>query len=650
MKKLGNRFVSEGKLDRAEECYRQSIAMDPGYAESYNNLGVVLRSKGKLPEARTCLDMAIRIDPTLANGHYNLAAVLRELSEIDNAASHFIKAIEIDPLLKDARLELAELYYRRGDKVTARWHLEDALAAIPNFSEAQCNLGALLFDDGNIDAAVQCYNAVLARDSGYAAAHLNLGNALLKLGRCEDAILSYQRALAIEPNSPAIYLNLGNTLKDQGDVASAIVNYKMALALQPDSSESFSTLLMALQYDPGTSPAEIYAQHCRYGEQFERPLKNAWSIHQNEPTDGRRLRVGYVSADFRRHSVARFVEPVIARHDHRQFEIFAYYNSNIRDEATMRFERACDHWFDCSALTDAELAERISKDGIDILVDLAGHTAGHRLLSFARKPAPVQVTWIGYPGTTGLSAIDYRLTDMYLDPPGMTERLHTETLIRLPSFAPFLPVSKSPLINRLPALGNGYVTFACLNGLAKINSHVLGLWARILLALPDARLMIGNVGDSDVQKRLASRFSEAGIPQHLVIWKPNLPTLEYLALHHEIDLALDPFPWNGGTTSMHALWMGVPVVTLAGDRTASRLGASSLAYAGLAEFTANTNDDYVDIAVRTARDPAGLNSIRLGLRERIAASPNADPERITRAVENAYREMWKTWCNGRMVK
>ena len=299
---------------------------------------------------------------------------------------------------------------------------------------------------------------------------------------------------------------------------------------------------------------------------------------------------------------------------------------------------------ECAAFSDEILAQRIRDDRVDILVDLAGHTAGNRLLTFARKPAPVQVTYLGYPGTTGLEAIDFRLTDSNLDPAGLTEKFHSERLFRIPVYAPFRPDACSPPVADLPALTSGCFTFSCLNNLAKINRRVVSLWARILQRLPAARLMLGNASDEAVRNRLWRLLEDVGVSRDRVVLKPSLPLKEFLALHHEIDLALDPFPWNGGTTTNHSLHMGVPVVTLAGDLPAGRLGVATMICAGLPEFVARNEDEYVEIAVRFAADSAQLGQIRGELRHRISADPRNDPRQITREIEAAFFKMWADRC------
>jgi len=382
-----------------------------------------------------------------------------------------------------------------------------------------------------------------------------------------------------------------------------------------------------------------------FAQTFEAPLKPFWQAHANSREPLKRLRVGYVSADFCTHVVASFFEPILASHDPSQFEIFGYYNSAQRDSHTDWIAAHMEHFMVCNTLSDDALAERIRADGIDILVDLSGHTANNRLRVFARKPAPVQVTWIGYPGSSGLTAMDYRITDAWQDPPGQTECYHSETLVRLPGGAlTFQPESNLPEVNALPALSTGELVFASLNNLSKVNPAVVNLWVRILHALPLSRLMLGNVNDSRIQQHLLGMFEQAGIGPERLMLQPKLPMADYLALHHQIDIALDPFPYNGGATTMHSLAMGVPVITLPGQHAVSRFTAAALARVGLPEFITHTDDEYLQCTLKFAQDLPALNHIRQSLRERIIGAA-WEPANITRHLEAAYREMWRTWCS-----
>ncbi|MBK6592273.1 MAG: hypothetical protein IPG23_05770 [Burkholderiales bacterium] len=331
-------------------------------------------------------------------------------------------------------------------------------------------------------------------------------------------------------------------LKLQGNAEDAVDVYRQALALDPAYSDGFSNLLFAMQYAANLSTQAVFAEHLIYAQRYEAPHRPMWQKHANAREPNRRLKVGYVSADFRHHAVAYFIEPVLASHDKGAFEVVCYYNGTLVDAFTERIKAVADQWVPCQAMTDEQLAARTVADQIDILVDLSGHTAGNRLPVFARKPAPVQVTWLGYFGSTGLTAMDYRLTDAYMDPPGFADSIHTEKLVRLPFFSPFQPADCSPAVNELPALQSGRLTLASMNSLAKLNPVVVALWARILKVLTGSRMMLCNLGDGDTRALVLEMFAREGIEADRLVIQPWLPMAQYLALHNQIDLALDPFP------------------------------------------------------------------------------------------------------------
>jgi protein O-GlcNAc transferase len=438
-------------------------------------------------------------------------------------------------------------------------------------------------------------------------------------------------------------------LQAQGDLDAAVTAYRQALTLDPDFADAHSNLLLCLHYRPDVDAAELFAEHQRWGEQHGAPLAAMIATHANARDPKRRLRIGYVSPDFRAHSVSHFIAPVLAHHERRHFEVYCYYNAHQVDATTERLKGLADHWRNIAHLTDAEVAALIGQDGIDILVDLAGHTAHNRLLLFARKPAPIQVTYLGYPDTTGLATIDYRLTDALTDPPGASERFHTEALVRLSQgFLTYQPSAESPPVNALPTLGGDQITFGSFNNAAKLNTAVIALWAQILRALPHAHLILkaAQLGDADTAERFRQRFAEHAIaPERLQILGAFASEGDHLKAYHGIDIALDPFPYNGTTTTCEALWMGVPVITLAGQTHAGRVGLSVLTQAGLSELITPTPEAYVERAIELAKDLPRLQALRQGLRARLAASALCDAHGFTQALETAYREMWERYCS-----
>lgn len=534
--------------------------------------------------------------------------------------------------LQSGRLPEAITTYRR------------ILDADPQNPTALNNLGYALLAQGNREDALVSFQHAIVAKPDYASAHNNLGNTLSALGRLGEAVVSYDRALAIDPGYADALVNLANVLKSLGRPDEAIATYQRALSLKPDYAETYTHMLLTMQYSPSLTPSEIFLEHRRFAERFEAPLKPSWRPHYNDRNPDRKIRVGYVSGDFFNHSVAFFIEPILACHDKSKIEIYCYHNATTYDNYTKRINSCADHWLAVSAMSDEELAKRIRNDEIDILVDLSGHTPRNRLLVFARKPAPVQVTWIGYAGTTGLTGINYRITDAYMDPPGLTERYHSEELFRLPATgAAYRPYPGAPAVSKLPALTTKEFVFACLNNLAKLNPSVANLWGKILSAVPNGRLMLGNVTDAGVRRRLVAMFLDAGIAEERLILLPQMSLDDYFKRHQQIDLALDPFPYNGGTTTLHSMWMGVPVITLSGEHTVSRVGATLLSRVGLSDFITQSDEAYLNQAVQLAGDLPRLDTIRQSLRERMTTT-DCDPVIVTRHLEEGFRQMWRKWC------
>jgi predicted O-linked N-acetylglucosamine transferase (SPINDLY family) len=389
----------------------------------------------------------------------------------------------------------------------------------------------------------------------------------------------------------------------------------------------------------------VFAEHRRFAGRFEVPLKPGWPKHPNSRDPERRLKIGYVSGDFYRHAVAYFIEPVLAHHDKSRFEVYCYYNNTQHDDFTDRLIAYTDHWIPCKFLSDDQLAERIRADGIDILVDLSGHTSGNRMRVFARKPAPIQVTYLGYPGTSGLSAMDYRITDHCADPE-QNEIYYSEKLLRLPdSLWCYRPSDDMPEVGPLPALRNGYITFGSLNNFNKINDQCIGLWADLLKAVPGSRLVMVTVPEGAAREQLLEKFLGLGVAAGRLDIFGKLPFREFHRMFRQIDISLDPVFVNGATTTCESLWMGVPVLSLAGGRFLSRAGLSILGAAGLPEFAPATREAYLGVAVRLADNIPALAQLHDGMRARIAVSPLCDEARFTRNFEHAFRDIWGKWCN-----
>lgn len=645
----GMLLKAEHRLDEALASYRQALLLNPALAEAHSGVGNVLLLQGDFDQAIACYRRALALRPDFVDALFNLGNALKGTELPEEALACYRRALEIAPGFVEARHNLGSLLAAQGKADEAIAYYRHELELNPDCADLYNDLGNVYKTEGKLENAAVSYQQAIALNPYFGHAYNNLAVVLVEQNKADEAIVRYRQAILVMPDLPEAYSNLASSLARQCKLDEALVNLRKALELRPNYPDAFNNLLMLLLYSTKHSAAEVFAEHRRYAERFETPLKPDWSVHTNQRAPHKRLKIGYVSGDFRSHAIAFFMEPVLSNHDKSQVEVFCYYNHHQSDAITQRLEALAEHWLPCVSLSDARLAERIRADGIDILVDLSGHTAHNRLLMFARKPAPLQVSWIGYPGTTGLDAMDYRLTDKHMDPPGLTEWQHSETLVRMPVGATYQPPPDCPPVNPLPALTAQHFTFACLNNLAKINTDVVALWARILLALPESRLILGNV-TSAAETTLVDLFEHAGIAAERLVLMPRLSLPDYLALHHQIDLSLDPFPYGGGTTSFHSLWMGVPVLTLAGERPVSRCGVAIVACVGLNQFIAQSEDEYVDIALRTARDLPTLDAVRQSIRSKKMANHDSDPLQLTGALEAAYRDMWLSWCENADIK
>jgi predicted O-linked N-acetylglucosamine transferase (SPINDLY family) len=597
-----------GGLAEAEALYRRILALDPRHLGALVMLAAIAHQTGHNAEALALVDHAAGFAADQPTVQYGRAVALHGLGRIEEAAAAYERAITLKP----------------------------------DYLEALHNLAALHQNAGRNSQAIQLYRRVLAVNPSFIDAHSNLGVALRDESRFLEAQRCFEEALKIDPDYAEAHNNLGVVLKAQGRLDEAVHHYERALALKPDYIGAHSNILTSLNYrsDGETS----LAAHQDWDRRHGRTRAPAVSALPEDRDPDRRLRIGYVSADFREHSVAYFFEPLLAHHDPAAVETYCYANVLKPDATTRRLQGQAQHWRPVERSTEAAIADRIRADRIDILVDLSGHSSGHLLTVFARKPAPIQATWLGYPNTTGLTAMDWRLTDAIADPPGASEPHHTERLAYLPhGFLCYRPPTVAPPVAPLPALAAGFVTFGSFNNLAKVTPAVVSAWADVLRRVADSRLMLksGAFADAATRRRYAGLFAEAGIAaQRLELLPQNAATDLHLAQYHRVDVALDPFPYNGTTTSCEALWMGVPVLTLAGRRHAGRVGASLLTGLGQGQLIAQDEADYVARAAALAGDLAALAALRAGLRSRLAASALCDGRRFAQDMEAVYRGLW----------
>jgi predicted O-linked N-acetylglucosamine transferase (SPINDLY family) len=633
-----------GRLPEAERLYRQILAADSRHADALHLLGVIAHQVERNDVAVELIGKAIGINGAVAVYHSNLGNALKDLGRLDDAVAVYDTAVRLKP-------DYAEAHYNLGNALMDLGRLGDAVAAYetairlkPDLAEAHSNLGNALKDLGRLDDAVAAYETAIRLKPDYAEAHSNLGNALMDLGRLDDAVAACETAIRLKPDYAEAHSNLGNALKDLGRLDDAVAAYETAIRLKPDYADAHSNLMMCLHYQPEIDGSSILEEARRFGARFdETPTPRSYS---NSAAPDRRLRIGYVSGDFKRHPVGYFLSRVLTNHDRTVAEVFCYSNDCRDDDLTAQLQGAADHWHRLVGLSDQAAAALVAADGIDILVDLSGHTALNRLPTFALKPAPVQLTWLGYFGTTGLSAMDYILADRFVAPESSAS-CFTESIWRLPdSYLCFSPPDLDCRLSPPPVTKGEPVTFGNFNNYAKTSPVAVALWSRILNMTPGSRLLLKTkaLGNARARRGLEDQFASYGVGANRLLLEGASPRSELLYNYNRIDIALDPTPYGGGTTTAEALWMGVPVVTLRGDTWVGRVSESILSTVGLPELVATTADTYVEITVGLAADHRRLGALRAGLRAQLEASPFCDGHSFTRNLERAYRSMWQNWC------
>jgi len=686
---LGAAQEALGQVAEAAANYQTALRLQPDYAEAHNNLGNVFFGQGKLEQAVTHFQYALRSRADYPEAHHGLGNAFFVQGMLDKAVSHHHHALRSRPDYPEAHNSLANALLTQGKPDEAVVHYQEALRVRPDYPEAHNGLGNALLTQGKPDEAVTHYRHALRTRPNYAEAHNNLGNALLRQDKPEEAIRSCQQALRLKPDFAEAYYNLGNALERQdqldevvrcyrqalhfkpdfaeahsnlgaillrqGHVDEALTSFRQALRLAPQLTTAQSNLLSALNYDPQADPDTVFAEHCRWGQAQERAkcdVRRATSeevhltshiAHRTSHLGERPLRIGYVSPDLRFHPLTRYLEPVLAHHDPHQVEVYCYAEVRRPDAVTARLQRLVQGWRWTCDQTDDQVAEWIRNDRIDILVDLAGHTAGNRLLVFALKPAPVQVTWLGYMNTTGLTSVDYRLTDDVLDPPAPVR--DTEELVRLPGgMCCFAPPSDAPAVAPLPALERRHLTFGSLSSLSKFNGRVFDLWSQVLESVPVSRLlMFHHTLTGTASEHIRRQFTDRGIANERLDLRQGSYGPGYLGVYGEIDVSLDTFPYSGGVTTCESLWMGVPVLSLCGVTRASRNSAAILARVGLNDWVVGTPEQYVALAARLANELDRLAQLRSQLRDRMEPSL-CDARRLTRELEKAYRTIWHRFC------
>ena len=640
-----SRFRS-GHVADCEALARELAGAYPSAGKAWQLLGASLLAQDRIAEALPALRHASKLAPKDWSIWDNLALALQRDADFSGAAQAFSTSLGLAPAQAGVWSNASANALESGNSAEALRLARKAIRLDPDLAVAHLNAGNALSAAGLRADAECCFARAISLQPNLCQALLSLGREQSLRGGFAEAIATTRRALAIEPAYAEAHVNLASYLNSVGDVAAAAVHYRRALELKPELTGAWGGDLYCSLHDELQSPEDIFAAHRKFGERIEAPVRANWTRHTNSNDPDRRLRLGFVSGDLRDHPVARFLEPVWRTLDREQFELLAYDVQPAADATSARLRELASQWTNAAAMPDAQLDARIRADHVDILFDLSGHTARGRLPVFARRPAPIQISWIGYPGTTGLSAIDYRLVDRIAAPPGRFDHLFTERLAYLPFMSVFDRPGNLPDVVEPPMLRAGRITFGSFNRVNKLTGRTVELWASVLQCIPAARLLIGALPDQRVAEELRRRFGAAGIGQERLELRPRLGLDAYLKLHGEVDILLDTLPFSSGTTANFALWMGVPTLTLAGNSLIQRLGASRMAAARLEVFIAESEDDYVDRAVDWSRRSAELARIRAGLREHMQASVVAQANELARALEGRLREMWRRWCAG----
>ena len=641
---LGNALLARGENEAAIESYLNALRYRGDYAQAHNNLGNARQACGQLEQAIACFKTALAYQPDYAEAHNNLGNALQAQHQPDEALVHYRRALALNPQFAKAFINLGNALQERGELAAAIEYYQQGLALNPELAEAHNNLANALKAQQHDAAALVSYQRALELKPDYAEAYFNMANVHREGGNTAAAITLYQQAIALKPGFAEAYNGLGNAQQDLGCFDIGRASLETSLRLKPDFDVARSNLLFNLNYDTNSSPADYFAMACRFGEHVAAQARSYTAWFTDGGTEaGQPLRIGLVSGDLRMHPVGYFLESVVAHLDPQQVELLAFVTKAHEDALTTRIKPRFAGWHSLIGLDDAAAARLIHQTGVHLLLDLAGHSADNRLPVFAWKPAPVQAAWLGYFASTGVAAIDYIVADRQVLPASEAQYFVEQPWYLPDCYLCFTPPQIDLAVGHLPLLHNGYVTFGCFNKLSKINHEVVALWSRVLHAVPDSRLILKakELNEIGLQRSTIERFVAHGIAAQRIVVEGSSPRADYLDCYNRVDIALDPFPYPGGTTTVEALWMGVPVLTRRGDRFLSHAGESLLQTAGLGEWVARDNDEYVLKASTLAADRRKLTLLRAGLRQRLLASPLCDAPRFAAHLQDAFKGMWQ---------
>lgn len=671
-------LLAIGQAEAAQVSYRHALALDPANPKLHHGLGQTLRTLGQFSAAADSYRQSLALRPDDVDALLGLGAAQHGLGEFEVAAAHFRSAATLAPDSVDSHLNLGNTLVAQGQFNQAAEVYTTLLQLRPDHYDAHFNLALCHEREGRPEAALASYRHALDARPGDLAAKRSIGSSLQRLGRHHDAVAwreqvleqhaddvySYndlaqslhqtdQIAAAVElllraaarfPDSAAIETQLASLDMSVGARDAALAHYRRAYLLEPLPSV-LSNVLFALSHC-SNDPHELFSAHLGFARNFEAPWLTSRQPHANEPDPARVIKVGFVSADLHNHAVATFLEPIFSLLAHStELSLYVYSNGNVADDVTARFKSLIPHWRTIALVGDDGAERLIRQDQIDILIDLSGHSGGNRLPLFARKPAPVQASWIGYAGTTGLASMDYYISDGFHLPEGRYDDQFTEQIVRLPLSAPFMPAPGAPPVAPLPALSNGYLTFGTFNRADKLSRSVIAQWALLLRAIPDARLMVGGLRKG-AEGNVMGWFEDEGIARERLLLQPRGTLLDYLTLHDQVDICLSPFPYTGSTTVCHALWMGVPTLTSTGPTNPSHSAVCYMAHLGLSSFVADDDDNFVRLGVFLSQNLAALAELRGSMRARFTASVVGHPEVAAAGLERSLRMMWERWCAG----
>jgi predicted O-linked N-acetylglucosamine transferase (SPINDLY family) len=674
---LGLALQERGQLEQAVASQRRALTLDPSLTSLYSVMAPALHVLGENEAAADSYRRALAQQPNDAELHKGLSGVLRALGQGAAAVASAQKAVALCPDDLGIQLELAAAQNLMRDFAATADSLERALAIEPGHLAARYDLGLTFLNLHRYAQAEACFREIINSRPDHFAAHTGLAASLRSQKRTADALASYDRALELMPDDAVAIRDKGITLHELDQTEAALDALHRSLALNPGDAQTLTSLLIvystigdmerALEYGRRAmeaapdvpivhsnmlfvlshccnDAAELTREHLRFGDRWEQAYRASPAVHPNDRDPSRLIKVGFVSGDLYNHAVAHFIEPVLEALQHSsQLMLHAYYNGIVEDEVTQRLRSYMASWRNIEGRPDDEVEARIRADGIDILIDLSGHSSNNRLALFARKPAPVQASWIGYAGTTGLRTIDYYLSDQFHLPEGRYDDQFSEKIVRLPLGAPFLPEINSPPVNELPALRNGYLTFGSFHRVNKLSREVIALWAQLLRGVPDSRMVLGGLKPGG-EITLLQWFADEGIDRSRLILRERTHVHGFLEQHHEVDVCLSPFPYSGSTTMLHALWMGVPTLATIGPTNPSHSAVFALAHLGLSSFIAGDAASYVQLGKFLSENPKELAALRASMRQRFTSSVLGYPGVAAAGLEHGLRQMWQRWC------